>query len=167
MEPTTAMLALSALMQGAGAAFGGQQTMDPKNAADLHLVNAGQQELYNAMLRNYMKGAGDFGMGRNVKAGKSQLAQMMANRGISPQSGIGSALFAQMVGSAGAQANQNRQNFGMNLLRSPLQVAQTAGSNWLPASPSMGYGPSEQWRQQARNQERYLNAYGAPFMRER
>ena len=142
--PAIAMGAGMAL-QGLGGLFGGNNQPDPKDAGDLHLVNQGQQDLWNRMQQQYMGGAGDFGMGQNIKAGKSQLSQMMAGRGINPGGGAGMGMFGNMVGTAGAQANQSRLNFGMNLLRSPMQTAQTAGSNWLPNSPSFGYGPTEQW----------------------
>ena len=151
--------ALSAL----GGLFGGNGQPDPKDAGDAHLTNSGQLDLYNTMLKQYMGGAGDFGMGQNVKTGNSQLSQLMASRGISPQSGMGAGLFANMVGTAGAQASQNRQNFGMDLLRSPLQVTHTAGSNWLPPSPSQGYGPTEQWTHYVGNKKRYDARYGRTF----
>jgi len=138
-------------LQGLGGLFSGNNQPDPKDAGDLHLVNQGQQTLWNRMMQQYMGGAGDFGMGQNVKQGKSALAQMMASRGINPGGGVGIGGYANMLGTAGAQANQSRLNFGMNLLRSPMQVAQTAGSNWLPESPSMGYDSTAQWKTSARN----------------
>ena len=143
--------------------FGGQQEYDPKDAGDLHLVNAGQLELWNSMHNRYKSGAGDYGFGSSVKQGKSQLQQMMADRGISPQSGVGMSALAEMIGTASAADSKNRSDFGLNLLRSPLQTAQTAGSNWLSSSPSQGAGPTEQWQHFAENQYQFRNQYGLPY----
>ena len=160
MDPVTAL----ALASGtAGAIWGGDGQPDPKHAGDVHLANAGQLELYNAMLKRYMAGAGDFGMGQNVKTGNSQLQQFMGDRGISPQSGYSGALFANMLGTSGANASQTRDAFGMNLLRSPLQTVQTSGSNWLPTSPSFGYSESEQWKHFADAKKRYAGKFGPTF----
>jgi len=59
----------------------------------------------------------------------------------------------------------------MDLLRSPLQTVQTAGSNWLPNSPSFGYGTDEQWSHFAGNRQNQfggqggqnLSSYGAGY----
>ena len=156
-DPLTAgAIGLSAL----GSLWGGDNQPDPNDAGDLHLVNQGQQTLWNRMMQQYMGGAGDFGMGQNIKQGNSALSQMMAGRGINPASGAGMGAYANMVGTAGAQANHSRLNFGMNLLRSPMQVAQTAGSNWLPESPSMGHSSAEQWRTSERNTNWMKNRTG-------
>lgn len=143
----------------AGSIWGGPQ-YDPKDAGDVHLANAGQQSLYNALLGRVMGGAGDFGAGANIKQGKSQLAQFMNDRGINPQSGAGIAGMADMIGTAEAGANQNRLGYAMNLLRSPLQTVQTAGSNWLPESPSYGYDPTAQWTVSARNRRAFEGRTG-------
>ena len=159
MDPITGM-AIGTGINALGGVLSGNGQPDPETAGDLHLVNQGQQTLWNRMMQQYMGGAGDFGMGQNIKAGKSQLAQMMASRGINPGGGTGMGAFANMVGTAGAQANQSRLNFGMNLLRSPMQVAQSAGSNWLPESPSMGYDSTAQWKTSARNTRNQINRTG-------
>jgi len=137
---------------------GGQQA-----PGSLHQVNAGQVEQYNAMLRRLRSGSGDFGAGQNIKQGKSQLAQFMSDRGIAPGGGAGIGAYANMVGTAEAGANQNRLQYGMNLLQTPLQIAQTAGSNWLTNSPSQGYDATAQWKTYNRNNTALRNAEGDPF----
>ena len=134
------------LGQGLVGAYGGQQQPDPKNAGDVHLANMGQQNLWNSLYGRVMSGSGDFGAGQGIKQGKSQLAQFMNDRGINPQSGAGMGMYSNMVGQAQAGANQNRLGYAMDLLRTPLQTVQTSGSNWLPNSPSFGYGADEQWK---------------------
>ena len=143
MDPLT----IAALASGAlGAATSGQGQQDPKNAGDLHLANIGQQNLWNMMQQRAMSGSGDFGFGANVKQGKSQLQQMMGDRGISPQGGAGMNALSQMIGTASAADAQGRNDYAMNVLRSPMQVVSTEGSNWLPNSPSFGYDNEQQWQ---------------------
>ena len=144
---------------------GGNQEPDPQTAGDMHLVNSGQLELYNVMLKKVMAGSGDFGMGQNVKAGKSQLSQFMADRGIAPDSGTGAGMYANMVGTAGATANSDRLGYAMNLLRSPLQVGHTSGSNYVTSSPSWGNNPTDQQEHNTPNQMWYNQQGGYPFGR--
>ena len=153
------MLAGAGLQMVGGLLSGGGQP-DPQNAADVHLANIQQQKLYDALAGNIAAGAGDFGMGAATKTGKTTLQQFMADRGINPAGGAGLAGYSQMLGTAGAQANQNRLNYAMNLLRSPLQTVQTAGANWLPGSPSFGYGPQEQWKHFVAGRHRNFGGWG-------
>ena len=143
--------------------FGGGNQNDPKDAGDVHLANAGQLELYNMMLRQVMSGSGDFGAGRGIKQGKSQLSQLMADRGINPGGGAGIGAMADMIGTASAEANQNRLGHAMTLMHTPLQTVHTAGSNWMSSSPSQGYSTSEQWKHFAENQRQYRRQEGLPF----
>ena len=145
-----------------GGAFSGAPRSDPKDAGDVHLANMGQQNLWNRMYQQYMGGAGDYGFGASVKAGNSQLGQFMSGRGINPQSGAGMGAYSNMVGTAAAGDAANRRDFGMNLLRSPLQTVQTSGSNWLPNSPSFGYGTDEQWSNFAGNRKNQFAGQGSP-----
>jgi hypothetical protein len=111
---------------------------------NLHLVNPAQQYLYNQMLAGLKGGGGDFGFGTSVKQGGSQLAQMMASRGISPQSGAYAGAYGNMVGQAAGQDQDARRQYMMQLLGMPLQTAQTAGANLIPGSPSQGWSPGAQ-----------------------
>lgn len=153
---------IGALGSVAGSIWGGQEA-DPKDAGDLHLVNAGQQDLWNSMLKKIQSGSGDFGAGQGIKQGKSQLAQFMADRGINPGGGTGVAGMADMIGTASAGANQNRLGYAMNLLGTPLQTAQTSGSNWLPGSPSQGYDAAAQRDHFVPSQHSYYAQNGKPF----
>lgn len=126
------------LASGIGSAFGDQ----PEEAkGNLHLVNPAQMALYNAAARGLLQGAGDFGYGSNIKQGKSQLQDFMASRGVkmSPQSGAYGAAYGSMVGNALGMDAQARQNYGLGLLNSGLQVAHATGANFIPGSPSIGY----------------------------
>ena len=163
IDPITGAFIASAVANTGGAIFGGQDQPDPTAAGDVHLANAGQLELYNMMLKQIMSGSGDFGAGQGIKQGKSQLSQFMSDRGINPGGGAGLGAMSNMIGTASAGANQNRLGYAMNLMRSPLQTVQTAGSNWMPSSPSYGAGPTEQWKISALNQRVYDSRYGRVF----
>jgi hypothetical protein len=125
-----------------GGLFGGSP--DPAMPTNLHLVNPQQQALYNQMFAGLRGGGGDFGYGTNVKQGSSQLAQMMASRGISPQGGAAAGAYGAMVGGAASADQDARRNYMMQLLGTPLQTAQVNGANFVPGSVSAGYGPGDQ-----------------------
>jgi len=81
-----------------GSVLSGGGQPDPKDAGDVHLANMGQQNLWNNLYGKVMSGSGDFGAGQGIKQGKSQLAQFMNDRGISPQSGAGIGAYANKDG---------------------------------------------------------------------
>ena len=134
-----------------GSALGLNQ-QDPV-LGNLHLVNPAQQALYGNMAQGLLRGGGDFGLGSGFKQGSSQLAQMMAARGISPQSGAAAGAYGNMVGNAMSNDVQARRQYALSLLGSPLQTATVSGANMVPGSPSQGYSPGAQ--------EGSLNAYNA------
>ena len=70
-----------------------------------------QGRLFQTQMKNALSGAGDFGFGQSAKQGTSQLAQMMADRGSSPQSGVGLAAQGSMMGNAMAADVGNRRNY--------------------------------------------------------
>ncbi len=127
----------SAGAQFLGSALGaGEGEQKP---GDLHLVNLQQKQLYDQMLRGLMGGGGDFGYGSNVKAGTSQLQNMMAQRGVKVGTGGAySGAYGNMVGNALGQDANARRQYAMQLLQTPLQTATITGANWVPGSPSYG-----------------------------
>ena len=123
-------------------------------AANLHLVNPGQQALYNLLAQRAVSGAGDFGFGSAAKQAKGQVQQFLADRGVDMNSGFAAGAMGDAFANAAAQDQQNRNQFNLGLLATPLQVAQTAGANLIPGSPSQGWSPGAQegswnaWQQQ-------------------
>ena len=137
MDPMTMYAASTAVNALGNALTGGQEQPAQGN---LHLVNPAQQALYNAMARGAMGGQGDFGFGSAIKQGKSQVQDFLSSRGVQldPNSGDYGGAMGQMIGAASQGADQNRRQFAMGLLNSPLQIAQTAGANFIPGSYSRG-----------------------------
>jgi len=121
----------------AGAIWGGQDSPDPAN---LHLVNSAQQNMWNQMAQGLMNGQGDFGFGSNYKQGKSQVQDFMASRGVKmdPGSGAYAGAMGNMTGQALGMDAQARNNYALQLLGTPLQIAQGGGGNFIPGSPSYG-----------------------------
>ena len=134
----------AAIMAGSaiGGALGGGGGDQP--LGNLHLVNPMQQQLYNTMARRLMSGGGDFGFGSAYKQGKNQVQQMMAQRGISPQSGVNLATMGNMTANAVGQDAANRRNTWFQLMGQPLQTATVAGANFVPGSISRGIGTEQQ-----------------------
>jgi hypothetical protein len=159
MDPVTGYAlasGVSALGQGL---FGGGQKPATGN---LHLVNPAQQGLYNMMAKQLMTGSGDFGFGTAFKQGKSQLQDLMAQRGIAPDSGVA----LQAMGNMGAQAvNQdaaNRRNTWFQLMNQPLQTATSAGANFIPGSPSTGTSTDQQVNNYTNRENKY-GRYASPW----
>ena len=134
MDPATGYL----IGSGVGALGQGLMGEDKQQLGNLHLVNPAQQALYNTMAKRLLGGGGDFGFGSAYKQGKGQVQQMMAQRGISPQSGVSLATMGDMTADAVGQDAANRRNTWFQLMGTPLQTAQTAGANYIPGSPSSG-----------------------------
>ena len=135
MDPLTMGYLGGSALNAVGSGIAGQK--DPA-LGNLHLVNPAQQGLYNTMARRLLGGGGDFGFGSAFKQGKSQLQDMMAQRGISSGSGVGLKAMGNMTAGALNQDAQNRRNTWFQLMGQPLQTAQTAGANYIPGSPSTG-----------------------------
>ena len=133
-----------------GGLFGGQQDPTLGNA---HLANQGQADLWNSMARGLMGGAGDFGFGSNFKLGKSQVQNFMGSRGIKmdPSSGAYAGAMGNMTGQALGMDAGARRDYAMNLLRSPLQMFQTTGANFMPNSPSRGFDANRQYQKHRRS----------------
>jgi len=115
-----------------------------KQRSNLHLVNPMQMGLYNTMYKKLMGGGGDFGFGSAYKQGKNQVQQMMAQRGISPQSGVNLAAMGNMTANAVGQDAQNRRNTWFQLMGQPLQTATVSGANFVPGSTSRGIATNQQ-----------------------
>ena len=155
IDPGTAYLGAAGVN-----AFGAGITPDPKQPqGNLHLVNPAQQALYNTMAKRLLGGGGDFGFGSAYKQGKGQVQQMMAQRGISPQSGVSLATMGDMTADAVGQDAANRRNTWFQLMGTPLQTAQTAGANYIPGSPSSGSTTESQ----AYNRNNYSQRYGGQY----
>ena len=134
----------------AGGLFGGQQDPVLGNA---HLANQGQADLWNSMFRGRQSGAGDFGFGSNFKLGKSQVQNFIASRGgkLDPSSGAYAGAMGNMTGQALGMDAQARNDYTMNLLRSPMQMFQTTGANFMPDSPSRGFDANRQYKKYRRS----------------
>ena len=127
---------------GSGLSGGGGD----KVRQNLHLVNPAQQALYNQMTKQVLSGSGDYGFGTAFKQGKSQLQDFMAQRGISPDSGIYGQQMGNMTANAVAQDAAGRRNTLFQLMSQPLQTAQVTGANYIPGSLSTGQGVEQQSR---------------------
>ena len=127
-----------------GAATGGGDEQQAQG--NLHLVNPVQQALYNQAAQGFMRGDGDFGFGSNYKQGKSQVQDFMASRGVrmDPSSGAYAGAMGNMTGQAQGMDNDARRQFALQLMGTPLQIAQTAGANFIPGTVSQGPGTQQQ-----------------------
>jgi hypothetical protein len=131
-----------------GSLVGGGQQEQPRS--NLHLVNPGQQALWNQMASRAAGGAGEFGFGQAAKQAKGQVQQMLADRGVDMGSGFAAGAMGNAFSNAAAQDQAARNQFNLNLLNTPLQVAQTTGGNFIPGSPSAGFSSGAQegsWNQ--------------------
>ena len=80
----------------------------------------------------------------------------MESRGIAQDSPIAMGAMGDMTASAVNQDAQNRRQSWLELMRTPLQVAQTAGANYVQGSPSTGTTTEAQ----ANNYANKPSAYG-------
>jgi len=147
---------------GANAIGGALSKPNDQALSNLHLVNPAQQALYNSMAGKLMGGGGDFGFGTAFKQGKSQLQDMMAQRGISSDSGIGMQQMGNMTAGALGQDAANRRDTWFQLMGVPLQTAQTSGANFIPGSPSSGTGRDQQ-SYNLTNRENMYGRYASPW----
>ena len=136
IDPMTGYVAAQGL-NALGQAVGGGEEADPMN---LHLVNQGQQNMWNQMARGLATGQGDFGFGSNYKQGKSQVQDFMASRGIKmdPSSGAYAGAMGEMTGKALGMDADARRNYALQVMGTPMQIAQGSGANFLSNSPSRG-----------------------------
>ena len=118
--------------------------MGGQDYGNLHMVNRGQQDLWTQMAGQVSGGGGDFGFGNSIKQGKSQVQDFMAQRGVRMGGGGGqmggayAGAMGNMMGQATAADAQSRRNYALQLLGTPMQVAQSRGANFLPGSTSRG-----------------------------
>ena len=123
-------LALGAMALGntLAGAFGGQ---DQYNPGKIHSrwADPYQGQLFQQQMQRAMSGAGDFGFGQAAKQGNSQLSQMMADRGISPMSGVGMAAQGNMLSQAMGQDIGNRRAWTGQLLNTQ-PMKQTSNEGW-------------------------------------
>ena len=116
-----------------GLAQGLTQTERPTRTT---IVNPFQRDLMHMMQSQALRGNyGDMGFGRAARQGQSQLAQMMADRGISPTSGVGLAATGNVLANAATADTQNLRNYMMGLTQMSPAVVQTQGWDWT--SPSI------------------------------
>ena len=143
MGPGTAYAA-GAGLNALGNLFGGQQGSQAQG--NLHLVNPVQQALYNQAAQGFMRGDGDFGYGSNYKKGKSQVQDFLASSGVklSADNPAYAAAMGNMTGQAMGMDADARRQYGLQLMGTPLQIAQTAGANFIPGTVSQGPGTQQQ-----------------------
>ena len=77
---------------------------------------AEQGGLLRQMIGQFQAG-GDFGFGDYARSMQGTLGQGMARRGISPSSGVYQSALGNMLAQAGAQAGQNRMQYGLGLVQ--------------------------------------------------
>ena len=119
-----------------GSLFGGGDQKQVVQNTDLHLVNPIQQTLWNMLAGRAMNGGGEFGYGQSAKQAKGQVQQFLADRGVDMGSGFAASAMGDAFSNAAAQDQANRNAFNLQLLGTPLQVAQATGANYIPGSPS-------------------------------
>jgi len=139
----------SAAFQGAGVLgdlISAWAQPDPPEELPGNLVvsNPMQWNLYKMLKDAYTSGSGDYGLGSNIKAGMSNLQQMMADRGISPESGVYNSALSNMIAQATEADAASRRDYGLNLLRTPVQTAVISGENLLPRYGDSGNSATPQ-----------------------
>ncbi|MEN6425955.1 MAG: hypothetical protein ABFE13_11365 [Phycisphaerales bacterium] len=135
---TTAMAASTAnpYLLGAGlvADVGGALLGSPQPKEQTTWYEVPEQLALLRQLLAQQYAGGDVGLGADLKAGNATLAQSMANRGISPQSGIYQSAMGGMTADAVAKAAQNRfQNLYALLGASAPKVTGKIGDPSAPA----------------------------------
>lgn len=98
----------------------GDSTMNQNKSAQINYMDAYNPEtvaLQNALLRAYMSGSGEYGLGAGMKQAQATLGQGAASRGISPQSGAYQSMMAKMFADALGQDAMQRQQYGLNLMQ--------------------------------------------------
>ncbi len=130
-------MAAGAIGGGLQGMFGGAEGYDP---GKLHSrwSDPYQGRLFQDQMQRAMSGGGDFGFGQAAKAGTSQMQQMMADRGISSDSGVATAGMGNMMANAmGADIGNRRNWIGQMLNTRPIKDTSDQGwENWS----SYGYG---------------------------
>lgn len=134
MDPGTALL-LSSGANMLGGLFSGGQEAQQQLPVSLHNVNPLQSLLYRKLINQFATGSGDFGFGTAAKQGMSTVRQLMADRGIAPESGVYQSALATVLGQAAQGDVAARRQYGMGLLNTPMQVMGASGHNY-------GYGKS-------------------------
>ena len=98
----------AAVAGGVRGLFGGGNDQ-PNQYSALYALSPQQQALQHQMQNRALLGdVGDTGFGQNVKQGTTQLQQMMADSGISMDSGVGVAGTGEVIAGASAQDAENR-----------------------------------------------------------
>ena len=119
-----------------GAGFSGSDSQDP---GKLHSrwADPYQGLLFQRQMQQGMSGAGDFGFGSAAKSGTSQLQQMMADRGIAPNSGVATSATGSMLAGAMGTDISNRRNYIMGLMNATPNK-ETSGHGWDEFSDHYG-----------------------------
>jgi hypothetical protein len=124
------LLAAGALGVGQGLTnmFGADQR-DPIGKLHVAYADPFQGLLTQGLIKDFMAGRGDFGFGQATKQGMSQLQQLMADRGVRPDSGVFNAGLSNMLAQASMQDAMNRRQYGMGLASMAPQMM-TSGHGW-------------------------------------
>lgn len=107
---------------------------------NLVMTDPRQWQLYGDMVNAYQSGSGDYGYGSMMRSGESQLAQALADRGISQDSGVYTSALTDLIAQAQAADAANRYQYGVSLLNSPPSTAVITGENQIPGAAEMGSG---------------------------
>ncbi len=138
VAPVVGAAGITALGNLIGGAYGGGEQYDPGKIHS-RWADPYQGMLFQDQMKQAMSGGGDFGFGQAAKAGTSQLQQMMADRGISPQSGVGLSATGDMLANAMSQDIGNRRNYTMGLLNT-TPMKQQSDQGWEQFNNGYGYG---------------------------
>lgn len=98
----------------------GDTTMVKNRQATISYMDALNPEtvaLQNAMLRAYMSGSGEFGLGAGMKQANATMGQYAARAGIPVGSGAYASALSKMYGQALGQDAMARQQYGMQLMQ--------------------------------------------------
>ena len=127
-----------ALMAGERLLSGGDKQTQTSPAQKPLAVNPWQNEALKSILAQYMGGGGEVGFGSAARQGRATLGRAMAGRGISPDSGVYQSALGQMLGQYAAADEQNRRNFGLNLVTAAPPLYSRGGQTTV--QQGRGYG---------------------------
>ena len=109
-----------------------------RDAGPLSIVNPMQQALIQKMQFDAARGGGDFGFGGAARQATGQVQQYMADRGVSPESGVYGGALSSAIANAASGDLQNRRSYMLGTAGLSPAVAQGEW-NW-DLGPTGGTG---------------------------
>jgi hypothetical protein len=125
----TAAQVLDTVAQVGGSFIQGGMSGDNGPGAG-YVVDPRQFNMLSTLRDRAMRGMlGDMGGGTAFRQGQSNLAQMMADRGVRPDSGVYNAALANVATQAQQQDTQNLRDYMMGLANANVQTINT--NRWI------------------------------------